>query len=185
METHVLRAAPTNKHWIGALKGQNSGWGWVDAQQFFWEDWEDGEGEEAADVAACGTLNHDSSHSLDGWTSEECESAVGGFICMKDTEFSVPEAAGLFKLFVTTPDGELAAAEEPPLWATVLWARSGYNSSVAAASGAFGCPCTGDCSARTSEPRHGASAQGGTQHSTTIGSKRCDGGGGGRGTSSC
>jgi hypothetical protein len=137
VETHVLRAAPTNKHWIGALKGQNSGWGWVDAQQFFWEDWEDGEGEEAADVAACGTLNHDSSHSLDGWTSEECESAVGGFICMKDTELSVPEAAGLFKLFVTTPDGELAAAEEPPLWATVLWARSGYNSSVAAASGAF------------------------------------------------
>lgn len=117
VETHLLQHADTAKYWIGAAKEASASWTWVDGSRFFWEDWETDQGDEA--TAACGALNHDSSHSLDGWTSEDCAAVQPGFICMKDTELSVPEATGLFKLLVTTADGEAAEPEEPPLWSTV------------------------------------------------------------------
>ena len=117
VETNLLRSAATAKYWIGAAKESGALWTWIDGLRFFWEDWETDQGGE--ETAACGALNHDSSHSLDGWTSEDCQSLQPGFICLKDTDLAVPEATGLFKLLVTTADGQTAAPEEPPLWSTV------------------------------------------------------------------
>ena len=138
VETHLLRNAPSNNLWIGLAKASNGPWAWLNQGRYYWEDFVDGAPTPSG--AACASLEHSATSDIDQWRDNTCDSRTGGYICMKATGLAVPEATGLFKLFVTSMSGEQAAPEDPPLWNTVLWARSGYNTTAAAELGAFADP---------------------------------------------
>ena len=56
----------------------------------------------------CLSLDHRADTVLDTWTDEPCDSTLSGYMCRSTTGVPQREAAGLFKLYITTEVGILA-----------------------------------------------------------------------------
>ena len=50
----------------------------------------------------CLSLDHRAETVLDKWTDEPCDSPLSGYMCRSTTGVPQREAAGLFKLYITT-----------------------------------------------------------------------------------
>ena len=53
----------------------------------------------------CLSLDHRAETVLDKWTDEPCDSPLSGYMCRSTTGVPQREAAGLFKLYITTEVG--------------------------------------------------------------------------------
>ena len=57
----------------------------------------------------CLSLDHRADTVLDTWTDEPCDSPLSGYMCRSTTGVPQREAAGLFKLYITTEVGIILA----------------------------------------------------------------------------